>query len=68
LADCATLPPLIFLAATHSFRADHPTITAYVERMLERPSVRETIRAAQPFFQYFLFAETLDPRLLEPAF
>jgi len=68
LADCAALPPLFYLEAIHPFRATHPAIAAYLDRLLERPSVREVIRAAQPFFQYFPFNEALDPRFLGPDF
>jgi glutathione S-transferase len=68
MADCATFPPLFFLQAIHPYRANHPAIAAYVERMLARPSVRETVRAAQPFFQYFPFGDALEPRFLNGDF
>jgi glutathione S-transferase len=68
LADCAAFPPLFFLEAIHPYRAAHPAIAAYVERMLARPSVRDTVRAAQPFFQYFPYSDALDPRFLNGEF
>lgn len=68
LADCATLPPLFFLEAIHPFRARSPAIDAYFDRLLARPSVRDTVRGAQPFFQYFPFAAGLDPRFTNPEF
>ena len=68
IADCATFPPLFFLQAIHPYRAGHSAIAAYVERMLARPSVRETVRAAQPFFQYFPFGDALEPRFLNGNF
>ena len=67
LADCAALPPLFFLEAIHPFRAHHPAVSAYMDRLLARPSVRETIRAAQPYFQFFPFADGLEARFLSPG-
>jgi glutathione S-transferase len=65
LADCAAFPPLFFLEAMHPFRAAHPALATYVERLLGRASVRETVSAARPYFQYFPFAAGLDRRFLE---
>ena len=68
IADCATFPPLFFLQAIHPYRAGYSAIGAYLERMLVRPSVRDTVQAAQPFFQYFPFGEALKPRFLNGDF
>ena len=68
MADCAAFPPLFFLQTMHPYRTRYPGIGDYVDRMLERPSVRETVRAAQPVFQYFPFADALEPRFINGDF
>ncbi len=68
MADCAAFPPLFFLEAMHPYRARCPAIAAYADRMLERPSVRATVRAAQPFFHFFPFGAAIDPRFLSADF
>jgi len=64
MADCAALPPLFYAQAAHPYRAAHPALAEYVERLLLRPSVRRVIGEAQPWLQYFPFAEALEPRFL----
>jgi glutathione S-transferase len=64
MADCAAMPPLFYVDAVHPYRAAYPALTAYFERLLLRSSVQRVIREAQPWFQYFPFADALEPRFL----
>jgi glutathione S-transferase len=62
MADCAAMPPLFYVDAVHPYRATYPALAAYFERLVLRPSVQRVIREAQPWLQYFPFAEALEPR------
>jgi glutathione S-transferase len=64
MADCAAMPPLFYVEAVHPYRAAYPALAAYFERLVGRPSVQRVIREAQPWLQYFPFAEALEPRWL----
>lgn len=64
MAECAAVPSLFYANAVHPFRATHPALAAYFERLLNRPSVQRVIHEAQPWFQYFPFVEALEPRFL----
>ena len=64
MADCAAMPPLFYVAAVHPYRATWPALGAYFERLVSRPSAQRVIREAQPWFQYFPFADALEPRFL----
>ncbi|MDB5595740.1 MAG: Glutathione S-transferase [Hyphomicrobiales bacterium] len=64
MADCAAMPPLFYLHAVYPYRAAYPALAAYFERLLLRSSVQRVIREAQPWLQYFPFADALDPRFL----
>jgi glutathione S-transferase len=64
MADCAAMPPLFYSDAVHPYRAAYPALAAYFERLVLRPSVQRVIREAQPWLQYFPFADALEPRFL----
>lgn len=64
MADCAALPPLFYVDAVHPYRATYPALAAYFERLVLRPSVQRVVREAQPWLQYFPFADGLDPRFM----
>ncbi|MBS0394145.1 MAG: glutathione S-transferase family protein [Proteobacteria bacterium] len=66
MADCAALPPLFYADAVHPYRATHPALAGYFERLVTRPSAQRVLREAQPWLQYFPFAHALDPRFLAP--
>jgi len=64
MADCAAMPPLFYADAVHPYRAAYPALAAYFERLINRPSAQRVIREAQPWLQYFPFADALEPRFL----
>ncbi len=49
LADCAAAPPLFFLDTVEPFRAGHPHLAAYFDRLQARPSVARAREGAAPF-------------------
>lgn len=64
MADCAAMPPLFYADAVHPYRAAYPALAAYFERLMSRASVQRVVREAQPWLQYFPFADALEPRFL----
>lgn len=64
MADCAAMPALFYVDAVHPYRATYPALTAYFERLMLRPSMERVVREAQPWLQYFPFADALEPRFL----
>jgi glutathione S-transferase len=68
LADCAAMPTLFYAQAVHPFRHSHPALAAYLDRLTDRPSVRRTVREAQPYLHFFPFHDGLDARFTSPDF
>jgi glutathione S-transferase len=64
MADCSAIPALFYVEAVHPYRASHPALAAYFDRLVSRSSVQRIIREAQPWLQYFPFVDALDPRFL----
>lgn len=61
MADCAAMPPLFYLRAIHPYSA-HGALDSYFERLAARPCARRVVAEAQPWFQYFPFADGIEPR------
>ena len=67
MADCAALPALFFASIVHPFPKELPYLQAYLDRLLERPSVRRVINDAQPYFAMFPYRDAMPLRYLEPT-
>lgn len=67
MADCSALPALFFAAIVHPFKEDQPQLAAYLERLLQRPSVERVIAEARPWFKFFPYREAMPKRFLEAA-
>lgn len=67
LADCAAAPALFYAISYVPLEAAQARLSAYFERLIERPSVRQCIDAARPFFQYYPGRAGLQPRFYTPA-
>lgn len=67
MADCSALPALFFASVVHPFRADQQQLAAYLERLLQRPSVGRVIAEARPYFKFFPYLEAMPRRFLEAA-
>ena len=66
MADCAALPALFFSSVVHPFGSGHAPVAAYLDRLLERPSIRRTLSQAQPYFEMFPYRESMPARYFEP--
>lgn len=54
LADCAAAPALHYADVLHPLDGGpHPTLAAYFERLLARPSVARVVEEARPYRQLF---------------
>lgn len=67
IADCAAAPALFYAGIFVPFAPAHPNLSAYFERLLERPSVARTIDEARPYFHYFPFHHSMPARFLDGA-
>lgn len=65
MADCAALPALFFGSIVQPFAPEQKQLAAYLDRLLDRPSIRRTIGEAQPYFSMFPYREAMPQRLLE---
>ncbi|MBE9636941.1 glutathione S-transferase family protein [Salipiger mangrovisoli] len=64
LADCAAAPALFFAGILEPFGAEAANLSAYFERLLARPSFRQVLVEARPWFDSFPFRHRMDPRFL----
>lgn len=67
LADCAAAPALFYARVVAPFPDDHPTLAAYFERLIARPSVARTLAEARPWFHMYPFRDRLEARFLGEA-
>ncbi|MFC5759233.1 glutathione S-transferase family protein [Rhizobium sp. GCM10022189] len=65
MADCAALPGLFFASIVHPFEAGRPALSAYLERLLQRASVKRVLAEARPYFSMFPYREAMPARYLE---
>lgn len=56
LADCAAAPSLFYADKVRPLGEDHPKLSAYLARLVARPSVAKAIAGAQPYWQMFPYA------------
>lgn len=64
LADCAAAPALFYASIVHPLGDDHPHATAYLDRLLARPSVKRVIDEARPYFSMFPYRDAMPARYL----
>jgi glutathione S-transferase len=53
MADCAAAPALFYANLVQPFEASHPNVTAYFDRLMERPSFKRVVEEAKPYFLMF---------------
>lgn len=58
LADCAASPALFYANTVEPFSATHRELTAYLGRLMRRPSFARVLKEAEPWFGNF----PLDPK------
>lgn len=66
MADCAAAPALFYAMAYVPPPPRHAQLAAYVERLMDRPSVAATIDQARPFFKFFPGRSGLSRRFFDP--
>ncbi|MCO8312567.1 glutathione S-transferase family protein [Pseudomonas mandelii] len=62
MADCAAAPALFYARTLVPFPADYRHLSAYFERLVQRPSFQRVIAEARPWFSFYPFAEALEER------
>ena len=53
MADCAAAPPLFFINKMLPLAGEFPHVSAYLERLMKRPSYARALVEAQPFLALF---------------
>jgi glutathione S-transferase len=53
LADCAAAPALFYANKLAPLGADHPNVSAHLDRLLARPSFARVLQEAEPYFAMF---------------
>ena len=53
LADCAAAPALFYANKLAPLGEDHPNVSAYLDRLLTRPSFARVLQEAEPYFAMF---------------
>lgn len=66
LADCAAAPALFYAVTYVPLAPQHTRLAAYVDRLMDHPSVARTIDEARPFFQYDPGRAGLSRRFFDP--
>ncbi len=67
MADCSAVPALFFASIVHPFRGDQQQLAAYLERLVQRPSVARVLAEARPYFKFFPFKDAMPKRFLAAA-
>jgi glutathione S-transferase len=62
IADCAAAPALFYAATVQPFAERYPRLSAYFDRLVERPSVRRTLEEARPYFESYPFEGSIAAR------
>lgn len=62
IADCAAAPALFYSGVVAPWPKTLATLDAYFERLLTRPSVRQALAEAQPFFDMYPFRDSMPDR------
>jgi len=53
LADCAAAPALYYADRVAPLGAEHGNVSAYLQRLKERPSFARVLHEAEPYFKFF---------------
>ena len=63
IAECSAAPALFYADTLNSVES-HSHLSAYYERLMDRPSVKRTLAEARPYFQFYPYRERLKERFL----
>ncbi|QQZ40258.1 glutathione S-transferase family protein [Pseudomonas sp. SK3(2021)] len=67
LADCAAAPALFYASTLVAFTDDHRHLSAYFERLIQRPSFQRVIDEARPYFVHYPYAEAIPQRFRQQS-
>lgn len=67
LADCAASPALFYADTLEPIGTGRPNLSAYLDRLMRRPSFTRTLREAEPYFSMFPMDRKPDIGRLDPA-
>jgi glutathione S-transferase len=59
MADCAAAPALFYASTVQPFPKDFRNLSAYLDRLTQRPSFQRVLKEARPYFSLFPFADAL---------
>ncbi len=59
MADCAAAPALFYASTVQPFPKGFRNLSAYLDRLTQRPSFRRVIEEAKPYFSLYPFADAL---------
>lgn len=65
MADCAAAPALFYACTLLPFPDDYQHLSAYFDRLIQRPSFLRVIDEARPWFSLYPFADRLAQRFRE---
>ena len=65
LADCAAAPALFYANTVVPFGETHRRLTAYLRRLIARPSFARVLEEAEPYFRYFPMEK--KPQIARPG-
>lgn len=67
MADCAAAPALFYAVTYVPLPSQHKHLSAYLERLMGRPSVARVIEQARPYFKFFPGRANLARRFFDPT-
>jgi glutathione S-transferase len=62
MADCAAAPALFYASTLQPFSDKYIHLSAYFERLMERPSVQRVLEEAKPYFSLYPFNSAIPAR------
>jgi len=62
MADCAAVPSLFYATTLVPIPGDLTTLSAYFERLMNRPSSKRVLEEAKPYLSMYPFAESIPAR------
>lgn len=64
MADCAAAPALFYASTLQQFPKDCNHLSAYFDKLMNRPSVKRVLDEAKPYFPMYPFFEAIPQRFL----
>jgi glutathione S-transferase len=65
MADCAAAPALFYAGIIAPFGDAYPNLSAYFDRLAERPSFKRILAEARPYFPMFPYREAIPEQYLD---